>query len=38
MKGEILEMDFNTGISQINSIKNSKKVKMRFLPKKSDKK
>jgi lipopolysaccharide export system protein LptA len=38
MKGEILEMDFNTGISQINNIKNSKKVKMRFLPKKSDKK
>jgi lipopolysaccharide export system protein LptA len=38
MKGEILEMDFNTGISQINSIKNSKKVKMRFLPKISDKK
>ena len=38
MKGEILEMDFNTGISQINSIKNSKKVKMRFLPKQSDKK
>ena len=38
MKGEILEMDFNTGISQINSIKNSKKVKMRFLPKKKKKK
>ena len=38
MKGEILKIDFNTGISQINNKKESKKVKMRFLPKKSDKK
>jgi lipopolysaccharide transport protein LptA len=33
MKGEILEMNFNTGISQISSKNDSKKVKMRFLPK-----
>ena len=38
MKGEILKIDFNTGISQINNKKESEKVKMRFLPKKSDKK
>jgi len=38
MKGEILKMDFNTGISQITNEKNSEKVKMRFLPKKSEKK
>ena len=36
MKGEFLEMDLNTGISQIRSKKDSDKVKMRFLPKKSD--
>jgi len=36
MKGEFLEMDLNTGISQIRSKKDSAKVKMRFLPKKSD--
>ena len=36
MKGEFLEMDLNTGISQIRSNKDSNKVKMRFLPKKSD--
>ena len=35
MKGEFLEMDLNTGISQIRSKKDSDKVKMRFLPKKS---
>ena len=33
MKGEILEMNLNTGISQISSKSDSKKVKMRFLPK-----
>ncbi len=36
MKGEFLEMDLNTGISQIRSKKDSGKVKMRFQPKKSD--
>ena len=34
MKGELLVMDLNTGVSQITSEKSSKKVKMRFLPKK----
>jgi lipopolysaccharide export system protein LptA len=34
MKGELLIMDLSTGISQISSENDSKKVKMRFLPKK----
>ena len=34
MKGELLVMDLNTGISQITSDKSTKKVKMRFSPKK----
>ena len=33
MKGELLVMDLNTGISQITSDNDSSKVKMRFLPK-----
>ena len=37
MKGELLVMDLNTGISQITSDKSTKKVKMRFSPKKTDK-
>ena len=37
MKGELLEMNLNTGISQISSEKDSSKVKMRFLPKKGGK-
>jgi len=37
MKGELLEMDLNKGISQISSKKNSNKVKMRFIPKQKDK-
>lgn len=37
MKGELLVMDLNTGISQITSDKSTKKVKMRFSPKKVDK-
>jgi lipopolysaccharide export system protein LptA len=37
MKGELLEMDLNKGISQISSKKDSKKVKMRFIPKQNDK-
>ena len=37
MKGELLVMDLNTGISQITSAKNNNKVKMRFLPKKVNK-
>ena len=37
MKGELLEMDLNTGLSQITSDKSTKKVKMRFSPKKADK-
>ena len=37
MKGELLIMDLNTGISQITSAKNNDKVKMRFLPKKVNK-
>ena len=37
MKGELLVMDLNTGVSQITSDKNTKKVKMRFSPKKADK-
>ena len=36
MKGDLLEMNLNTGISQISSKKDSSKVKMRFLPKKSE--
>ena len=36
MKGDILKMNLNTGISEISSKKDSKKVKMRFLPKKSE--
>ena len=37
MKGELLIMDLNTGVSQITSDKSTKKVKMRFSPKKTDK-
>ena len=37
MKGELLVMDLNTGLSQITSDKSNKKVKMRFSPKKVDK-
>ena len=37
MKGELLVMDLNTGVSQITSDKSTKKVKMRFSPKKADK-
>ena len=37
MKGDLLEMNLNTGISQISSKKDSNKVKMRFYPKKNDK-
>ena len=37
MKGEILIMDLNTGVSQITSDNNASKVKMRFLPKKVNK-
>ena len=37
MKGELLIMDLNTGVSQITSDKSTKKVKMRFSPKKVDK-
>ena len=37
MKGELLEMDLLTGISQISSKKDSDKVKMRFLPKTNEK-
>ena len=37
MKGELLEMDLNKGISQISSEKDSNKVKMRFIPKQKDK-
>jgi len=33
MKGELLVMDLNTGVSQITSDNDSSKVKMRFLPK-----
>ena len=36
MKGELLVMDLNTGVSQITSDKSAKKVKMRFSPKKAD--
>ena len=36
MKGELLVMDLNTGVSQITSDKSTKKVKMRFSPKKAD--
>tara|TARA_B110000238_G_scaffold151488_1_gene163468 strand:+ start:1747 stop:2181 length:435 start_codon:yes stop_codon:yes gene_type:complete len=36
MKGDLLEMDLNTGISQISSENDSNKVKMRFLPKKNE--
>ncbi len=34
MKGELLVMDLNTGVSQITSDKSTNKVRMRFLPKK----
>ena len=37
MKGELLEMDLNKGISQISNAKDSNKVKMRFIPKQKDK-
>ena len=37
MKGELLVMDLNTGVSQITSDKSTKKVKMRFSPKTADK-
>ena len=37
MKGELLVMDLNTGLSQITSDKSTKKVKIRFSPKKADK-
>ncbi len=37
MKGELLIMDLDTGVSQITSDKSTKKVKMRFSPKKADK-
>ena len=37
MKGELLVMELNTGLSQITSDKSTKKVKMRFSPKKADK-
>tara|TARA_B100000683_G_scaffold64126_1_gene62562 strand:- start:19953 stop:20444 length:492 start_codon:yes stop_codon:yes gene_type:complete len=37
MKGELLVMDLNTGLSQITGDKSTKKVKMRFSPKKADK-
>ena len=37
MKGEILIMDLNTGVSQITSDNNASKVKMRFIPKKVNK-
>ena len=36
MKGEFLEMDLNTGISQINSKTDTNRVRMRFTPKKND--
>ena len=36
MKGELLVMDLNTGVSQITSDNSNKKVKMRFSPKKAD--
>jgi len=37
MKGELLIMDLNTGISQISSNSDTNKVKMRFIPKKVQK-
>ena len=37
MKGELLVMDLNKGISQISSKDDSNKVKMRFIPKQNDK-
>jgi lipopolysaccharide export system protein LptA len=37
MKGELLIMDLNTGISQISSNSDANKVKMRFIPKKVQK-
>ena len=36
MKGEFLEMDLNTGISQINSKTDKNRVRMRFSPKKNN--
>ena len=37
MKGELLIMDLNTGVSQISSNGDTNKVKMRFIPKKVEK-
>ena len=37
MKGELLIMDLNTGVSQISSNSDTNKVKMRFIPKKVEK-
>ncbi|MDG2001379.1 MAG: LptA/OstA family protein [Alphaproteobacteria bacterium] len=37
MKGELLIMDLNTGVSQISSNSDTNKVKMRFIPKKVQK-
>ena len=37
MKGDLLEMDLDKGISQISSKDDSNKVKMRFIPKQKDK-
>jgi lipopolysaccharide export system protein LptA len=37
MKGELLIMDLNTGVSQISSNSDANKVKMRFIPKKVQK-
>ncbi len=37
MKGELLIMDLNTGVSQISSNSDTNKVKMRFIPKKAQK-
>ena len=36
MKGEFLEMDLTTGISQINNKTDTNRVRMRFTPKKND--
>ena len=37
MKGELLIMDLNSGVSQISSNSDTNKVKMRFIPKKAQK-
>ena len=37
MKGELLIMDLNSGVSQISSNSDTNKVKMRFIPKKVQK-